>query len=296
MIEVVNLSKTYPNGNCALQDVTFSLSNGIVGLIGPNGAGKTTLMRILVTLLKPTNGKALIFGFDVEIEKDRQKIRNILAYLPQETGLHPKLTVEQNLDYFAILKRIDEHGARVHEIQRVLEQTGLIEVRRERAQNLSGGLRRRLGIAITLLNEPRVIIVDEPTAGLDPAERVRFRNVLAELAGERIVVLSSHIVQDIEQISSELIVLCSGQILFHGQLSDLIRHACGRIWLVEKGLVTRDFDEGSPLLGIQAENGRLMQRIISDNPPVPQAKSISPSLEDAYLYMMHHFKRVVPNR
>lgn len=199
MIIVENVSKVYQNNKQALSNINIQIDNGMFGLIGPNGAGKTTLMRILATLLYPTTGRVQIFGHDISTPEGKKYIKSILGYLPQTTSVHLNLTIEQNLDYFAILKGIKDRTTRKVHVERVLEQTGLTQLRQDRANTLSGGMKRRLGIAITLLNNPRLIIVDEPTSGLDPAERVRFRNVLFDLAGERIVILSTHIIEDVQQ-------------------------------------------------------------------------------------------------
>lgn len=243
-----------------------------------------TLLRILATMLQPTGGSAHVFGIDVTAPRQQQSIRDLLGYLPQETACHARLSVEQNLDYFALAKGLREKKARVHAIDSALDQTGLTANRRQRADTLSGGMRRRLGIAIMLLNSPRLIIVDEPTAGLDPAERVRFRNVLADLSGDRIVLLSTHIVQDIEAIAGEVILLSSGAITFHGQVGSLIEAARGKTWLVPyQGAASRPQDDAL-LLGLQMVDGCLMQRIAAENAPA-QGKSTSPTLEDAYLYM-----------
>lgn len=221
MIQVRNLAKTYPNGTQALHDFTLNLTTGIVGLVGPNGAGKTTVMRILATLLEPTSGEVQIASHTLRTASDRAAIRKLIGYLPQGNGFHLELTAEENLDYFALLKHINDRQERSRRIDYVLEATGLQQVRRSRTQTLSGGMKRRLGIAITLLGHPRVLILDEPTAGLDPEERYRFRALMAESASNRLILLSSHIVEDIEQIAHDLIVIHHGQLLYHGTLAAL---------------------------------------------------------------------------
>ncbi|MCC7207012.1 MAG: ATP-binding cassette domain-containing protein [Anaerolineae bacterium] len=287
MIDIVHLSKTYANGTHALRDITATLDVGVVGLIGPNGAGKTTLMRILATLLRPTQGTARVFGFSIDDNSDQQAIRATLGYLPQTPGVHIKLSVEQNLDYFAILKRISYPQARRHEIDRVIDQTGLLSCRRERAEVLSGGMKRRLGIAIALLNNPKLIIVDEPTAGLDPVERVRFRNILASLAGERLVILSTHIVEDLQQVGNTIVILHEGRILFQGSPRTLMAQARGHIWALERKDSALDRLDSNAMLSVSEQDGKLMQRMIADTPPSSLACSVEPSLEDAYLYIMH---------
>jgi ABC-type multidrug transport system ATPase subunit len=284
VIEVSKLSMQYPGGHTALRAISFSLSAGTIGLVGPNGAGKTTLLRILATMLQPTGGSARVFGMDVTAPRQQQSIRDLLGYLPQETACHARLSVEQNLDYFALAKGLREKRERMQAIDRVLDHTGLTANRRQRADTLSGGMRRRLGIAIMLLNSPRLIIVDEPTAGLDPAERVRFRNVLADLSGDRIVLLSTHIVQDIEAIAAEVILLNTGTIAFHGPVGSFIEAARGKTWLVPyRGAASRP-EADALLLGLQMVDGCLMQRIAAEEAPA-DGQPASPTLEDAYLYM-----------
>jgi ABC-2 type transport system ATP-binding protein len=207
MIQIESVTKVYPNGHRALNNLNLQISKGMFGLLGPNGAGKTTLMRILATLLRPTKGRIIVFGNNLAMSGGRDKTRDLLGYLPQDTGLHPELTVEQELDYIAILKRVADGNERARQIADTLEKVGLLQSRRELVRTLSGGMKRRLGIALALLGNPHLIIVDEPTAGLDPAERVRFRNLLYELAGDRVVILSTHIVEDVSQICSDLVVL-----------------------------------------------------------------------------------------
>lgn len=223
MIQIRNLSKIYPKGIRALHNINFELSSGIVGLVGQNGAGKTTLMRILATLLIPTDGEVIIDGYRLQLPKDCASVRARMGYLPQANSFHPELTVEQNLDYFALLKRLDDDLFRQHRIDAVLQALHLDDVRHRPARTLSGGMKRRLGIAITLLNEPKLLILDEPTSGLDPEERQRFRQLLSELAQGRLILLSSHILEDIQQIAHELIVLHHGHLLFHDTLAQFTR-------------------------------------------------------------------------
>lgn len=219
MIQIRNLSKLYPKGIRALHNINLELSSGIVGLVGQNGAGKTTLMRILATLLTPTDGEVIIDGYRLQLPKDCVTVRARMGYLSQTNSFHPELTVEQNLDYFALLKKLDDDLFRQHCIDGVLQALHLDDVRHRPARTLSGGMKRRLGIAITLLNQPKILILDEPTSGLDPEERQRFRQLLSELAQGRLILLSSHILEDIQQIANELIVLHHGHLLFHDTLN-----------------------------------------------------------------------------
>jgi ABC-2 type transport system ATP-binding protein len=280
MIEIENITKVYPNGHQALNNLNLQISKGMFGLLGPNGAGKTTLMRILATLLRPTKGRIVAFGNDLAISGGRDKTRNLLGYLPQDTGLHPELTVEQELDYIAILKRVANGNERAKQITNALEKVGLLQSRRESVRTLSGGMKRRLGIALTLLGNPRLIIVDEPTAGLDPAERVRFRNLLYELAGDRVVILSTHIVEDVSQICSDLVVLDNGNLFFHGSPTELVRRVDGKVWATSKTV------ENVSVISLKTTDDGIENRVFSNVPPDSSARLVAPTLEDAYLWLV----------
>lgn len=282
MIQIKDLNKIYADGTHALVNINLALEQGIFGLIGPNGAGKTTLMRIIATLLRPSSGEITIWGHNPQTSNGGKAIRRLLGYLPQTTGFQPQLTVENNLDYFALLKGIRDKSQRRFEIDKMIDRTGLQEVRTRPAHTLSGGTRRRLGIAITLLNDPLLIIVDEPTAGLDPAERIHFRTVLHELAGDRLVILSSHIIEDIQQMSSTIAIIHHGQLRFCGSSAELIRRAEGYVWVVPDQSNVSD-PIPMHLLGTGMDH---KQRIIAPQSPTQDAYSVTPSLEDAYMFMM----------
>ncbi len=279
-IQIVGLSKTYGGRIRALSQVTFNLSNGMFGLLGPNGAGKTTLMRIMATLLPATEGDVLIDGLSVR-EKPAE-IRRLLGYLPQSFNTYPQLTVEEFLDYFSLLSGIRE--GRAQRVNQVLEQVNLDEQRRIRTGKLSGGMKRRLGIAQALLGDPKLLIVDEPTAGLDPAERVRFRNFLSTLSGDRVIILSTHIVEDVASTCNNLAVLYQGQILFRGTPHDLAECARGKVWTlaVPANEWTRFQKEYHILSSVRADDGWQV-RSLSDTPPVSQAISVQPNIEDGYM-------------
>lgn len=284
MIEVENLTKIYPNGKQALKGLNFQVGQGIIGLVGPNGAGKTTLMRILAGLLYPTQGRVRVYEDDLRTPLGRAGVKKYLGYLPQEVGFHTKLTIEQELDYMAILKGITDSARKKHQIEASLEKAGLLLYRKEKIQVLSGGMKRRLGIAITMLGEPKFIIVDEPSAGLDPSERVHFRNVLFELSGERIVLLSTHIIEDVSQICQDLIMIREGQILFHDSPKKLMEQVNGCIWLTtEKPEVSNT----TLIISQVPFNGNMAYRVFSPNPLGPNAIPATPTLEDAYLWFMH---------
>ncbi len=278
MIEIENLTKVYPNGHQALDSLQLHIPEGVFGLLGANGAGKTTLMRIIATLLRPTTGRVVIAGHDLVSAEGRDWTRSILGYLPQETGLHLDLTVEQELDYMGVLKRIAA-SERASQITIVLNQVGLQNVRQQVVRTLSGGMKRRLGIACALLGTPRLLIIDEPTAGLDPSERVRFRNLLYELANGRTIILSTHIVEDVAQICTQLAILHTGHLLFHGSLEKLLKTVNGKVW------VTSSPANEQTIISTKVTDAGVENRVFSDTPPDVSARQVSPNLEDAYLWL-----------
>jgi ABC-2 type transport system ATP-binding protein len=284
MITITALTKTYPGRVQALRGINLEIGAGMFGLLGPNGAGKTTLMRILATLIRPTSGTACVLSYDVTEDKARPAIRQVLGYLPQELGLYDNLTAVEFLDYIAILKGIRSSGARRHQIEALLEAVGLVEARRRKLKTYSGGMKRRVGIAQALLGDPRLLVIDEPTSGLDPAERVRLRNLLADLARERIVILSTHIVEDIGQTCSEMAVLNQGQVLFHGPPQTLVKRARGRVWtIITDGARP---DDGLRIVStLQVQHG-VQYRVLGERPAGCEALASEPTLEDGYLWLM----------
>jgi len=285
-IEIQHLSKKYRNGNYALQDVNLSIGNGMFGLLGPNGAGKTTLMRILVTLLKPTSGQ--VFFDDLELRRDRAQIRQLIGYLAQDFSRFPKLATWEFLDYGAALAGLRQKRQRREKVDRLLEQVGLFDVRDRQASKLSGGMKRRLGIAQTLIGDPAVMVVDEPTVGLDPQERLRFRNLLADLArGEIIIILSTHIVGDISSTCTELALLNAGQILFKGAPRELVARAKGKVWKVAATFANVDaLKERYPVVSMVPAAAGYELRLVADAPPQSGAEPVDPNLEDAYIHYM----------
>lgn len=284
MIVTENLSKTYPNGTRALRQVNLEIDKGVFGLLGPNGSGKTTLMRILVGLLRPSSGKVTIWGQDISKSSAVQSIKRTLGYLPQELGLHDGLTVQQELDYFAILKGCGDSTSRAYQIDKVLERANLQPQRNHIVKSLSGGQKRRLGIAIALLGDPKLLIVDEPTAGLDPAERVRLRNILSDLGGDRIVLLSTHIVEDVRQICSSLAIIKTGYLAYKGSVENLIAQAEGHTWTTEDEKLARE-NSDRIISSRRTRTGveyRLVGALSSST-----ALSVPPTLEDAYFFLMN---------
>ncbi|HEY4650763.1 MAG TPA: ABC transporter ATP-binding protein, partial [Pontibacter sp.] len=207
-LQITNITKTYPNGVQALRDITLTIPNGMYGLLGPNGAGKSTLMRILATLQEPDTGSIYLDRMDML--NRQEEVRQTLGYLPQEFGLYPNARAEDLLDYFAVLKGITNRAARKEVVEALLKQTNLWDKRRQKLGGYSGGMKQRFGVAVALLGNPKLMIVDEPTAGLDPAERVRFLNLLSELGENSIVILSTHIVEDVSELCTRMAIINKG--------------------------------------------------------------------------------------
>jgi ABC-2 type transport system ATP-binding protein len=226
-LEISHLSKTYRGGVAAMKEFSLQLGPGVLGLLGPNGAGKSTLMNVLATITRPTSGSVRWDG--VEIAQNPDTLRNILGYLPQDFGVYPNLNAVEFLEYLAAVKGLNRAAARKR-IDELLQLVNLTEVRKRPLGGFSGGMRQRVGIAQALLNDPQLLIVDEPTAGLDPEERVRFRNLLSELSGERIVILSTHIVSDVEATATEIALIAKGTLVVHATPEELLRKVEGKIW------------------------------------------------------------------
>ena len=287
-IQIENLDKIYKNGNHALSDINLEIENGMFGLLGPNGAGKSSLMRILVTLMKPSRGKASVNGFD--LMKDRGEIRKMLGYLPQDFRFFTKLKTWEFLDYAAGLSGIQNKKVRSEKVDEWLEKVGLFDVRERSANKLSGGMKRRLGIAQALIGDPQIIIVDEPTTGLDPEERIRFRNILSELSQrDTIIILSTHIVGDISSICQDLALLNKGRVEFKGSPEELISKTKGHVWQVTtSGFEYEMLKEKYAIIStIPAEDGWEVQ-LVGDQINVKNAIEIEPDLEHAYVYFMEY--------
>ena len=280
-LQIENLSKTYRGNLRALRDFQLQMGPGVLGLLGPNGAGKSTLMRILATITQPTAGRALWNGTD--IARDPDALRAVLGYLPQDFGVYPNLSAAEFLEYLAAVKGIGAASAR-RRVAELLELVNLAGVARRSLGGFSGGMRQRVGIAQALLNDPKLLIVDEPTAGLDPEERVRFRNLLSELSGERIVLLSTHIVSDVEAVATSIALIAGGRLVAHGAPEALLARVNGKVWEVvvasgelpalrQRHLVSNTAHRSD---GVHA-------RVVADAAPAPGARAVEPSLEDAYL-------------
>ena len=287
-IEIQGLNQIYPNGNHALKDINLEFGTGMFGLLGPNGAGKSSLMRILVTLMKPTSGMVLVDGKD--IQKHRRELRSMLGYLPQDFRFFNSLKTWEFLDYSGSLAGMKNKKERLSEVDRLLDQVGLLEVRDRQANRLSGGMKRRLGIAQALIGNPRIIVVDEPTTGLDPDERIRFRNILSQLSQhEVIIILSTHIVGDISSTCQGMALLNRGELVFSGSPENLVKQAEGHVFKLnltpaEYEIVKERYNVIST---IPVEKGWEVQ-IVSDDVPDFNPTVIIPNIEDAYVYYMEH--------
>lgn len=283
-LQLVDVSKRFGNVE-ALRGVSLATVPGMFGLLGPNGAGKTTLLRILVGLVRPTSGTVLVGGEDVTREPGKTRLRRQLGYLPQEVGLYPDLTARQFLDYLGVLKEMDEAAQRRRRVEEVLDLVGLAEVADRPLKGFSGGMKRRVGIAHALLADPKVLIVDEPTVGLDPEERVRFRNLLADLAGDRLVLLSTHIVEDVAQTCAALAVLNRGQIAFQGPPAILTERARGFVWEMDLPAGQRP-PAAATVVGTVHLGDRTQYRVVAVERPTLGARPVEPGLEDAYIWLM----------
>ena len=282
-IDIRDVSMVYgPGAIAALDGLSLEIGSGTFGLLGPNGAGKTTLMRILSTQMVPTSGQVRVGELD--LQQQRAEVRRLLGYLPQHFGGYPTLTAAEFLDYMGRLGGLSPAARRRDRVEAALRDVGLYEVRQRRIGAFSGGMVRRLGIAQALLCEPRFLIVDEPTVGLDPEERIRFRGLLSRLARDRVVIISTHIVGDVATTCDDLAILQVGRILFHGSPARLIDGARDRAWQVR--VADGEFEELSRrfhIVGVAVDDGRLRVRLVGDDPPAG-AEPVPPTLEDAYVY------------
>jgi ABC-2 type transport system ATP-binding protein len=288
-ILIFQLTKTFRGGVRALDDLTLTIPSGMFGLLGANGAGKTTLIRVLAGLLHPTSGRVRVGDHDMSTREGRHAVARVLGYLPQDLGVYPDLTARQFLDYIGLLKGIDNTTVRRRRVGELLDVVSLNAHADRKLKTYSGGMRRRIGIAQALLADPRLLIVDEPTAGLDPEERIRFRTLLAQLAGQRTVVLSTHIVDDVAQTCRELAVLAAGQLAFRGTVDELTARANGRVW----SLTTNGPAPTGILVSATPHPDGVRYRIVTAQPPTGAQPAI-PTLEDGYLTLTQHHETAVP--
>ncbi|UTY56421.1 MULTISPECIES: ABC transporter ATP-binding protein [unclassified Massilia] len=280
-LRISNLSKTYANGVVALDNLSLTIPVGMFGLLGPNGAGKSTLMRTLATLQEADAGSVFFGDYDVLDEKDA--IRRLLGYLPQDFGLYPKVTAYELLDHFAVLKGLGQRAQRREVVDALLQQTNLFELRHRRLGTFSGGMRQRFGIAQALLGDPKLIIVDEPTAGLDPQERVRFHNLLSDIGAERTVILSTHIVSDVADLCSTMAIINQGHLLLAGPTQQLIDDISCKIWarFVEKKDLLY-FQQRHAVISTRLLSGRTLVHVYSEDDPGDGFEEAIGDLEDVY--------------
>jgi ABC-2 type transport system ATP-binding protein len=284
-LRIERLSKTYENGTVALRDVSLTIPRGMFGLLGPNGAGKSTLMRIIATLQEPDQGA--VFFDEIDALKDKQEIRRLLGYLPQEFGLYKNVSAEDLLDHFAVLKGIVDRSERKLIVDRLFEQTNLAGDRAKQLGGYSGGMRQRFGIAVALLCRPQLIIVDEPTAGLAPAERLRVHNLLAELGQQAVVILSTHIVEDVSELCSRMAIINRGEIRLEAEPLGAIAALRGRTFQREVDRAElASYGERYSVISTKLLAGRTVIRILADRPPGDGFTAVEPSLEDVYFAAM----------
>jgi ABC-type multidrug transport system ATPase subunit len=283
-LTIEKLSKQYRRDFYGLRDFSLELGPGVVGLLGPNGAGKSTLMRILATITRPTAGRVLWNSQD--ISKTPNALRATLGYLPQDFGVYPNLNAIEFLEYIAAIKGLDGRAAR-QRIEELLQVVNLAEAARRPLGSYSGGMKQRVGIAQALLNDPQLLIVDEPTVGLDPEERVRFRNLLSDLAGERIVILSTHIVSDVEAVATEIVIINHGRKLQHNTPECLLQDLDGKVWQwVAPSTDLPAMKQQHIVSGTVRRSEGVQVRVISDSAPASAAELVSPTLEDVYLWLV----------
>jgi ABC-2 type transport system ATP-binding protein len=284
-LSIIALSKTYPNGTRALKGISLDVPPGMFGLLGRNGAGKSTLMRILATLQEPDEGTIQLGELDVIRQKEL--VRETLGYLPQSFGFHARVRAERLLDHFAVLKGLVDTASRRQAVEALLRRTNLWDVRHQRVGTFSGGMRQRLGVAIALLGNPKLIIVDEPTAGLDPEERVRFLNLLSEIGEASAVILSTHIVEDVEELCSNLAIIDRGEILLAGSPARVIAEVRGRIW---RRSVTREelpaLEQAHAVISTKLLAGQTIAHVYAEESPGAGFELVEPDLKDVYFAVM----------
>ena len=285
-LKITHLSKTYPGGLKALSDINLEISSGMFGLLGPNGAGKSSLMRTIATLQEP--GEGTIFLDDLDVINNKEEMRKVLGYLPQDFGFYPKVTAEDMLHHFAVLKGITNKQQRKDVCDALLHQTNLYEVRKRYIGEYSGGMRQRFGIAQALLGNPKLIIVDEPTAGLDPQERNRFHNLLSEVGENIIVILSTHIVEDVSNLCSKMAVMNLGRVMFNGKTTEALEMLQGRVFeaSIEKEELA-EYREKYHVISTHVAEGKIIVHVTGDKLPAANFKTMDASLEDVYFSYIH---------
>lgn len=290
MLTITGITKTYATGVRALDDVCLSIPPGVFGLLGQNGAGKTTLMRVLATLMRPERGSVDLFGLDLLQNPAAARMR--LGYLPQEFGVYPRCSAERMLDHIAALKGLNDARGRARQVDRRLRQVNLSEVRRQRLGTFSGGMKRRFGIAQALIGDPRLLIVDEPTAGLDPGERNRFYDLLSELGESRVVILATHLVEDVRSVCRTMAIMADGRVLIAGDPEQIIASYAGKIWT--KVVPRSELDairSAWPVISVRPVRGEPHVQVYCTEHPGYGFEGREPTLEDAYFAELLRHKR-----
>ncbi|AZQ61267.1 ABC transporter ATP-binding protein [Flammeovirga pectinis] len=278
---IKNLTKTYPNGVKALDNLSLEINSGMFGLLGPNGAGKSSLMRTLATLQIPDSGSITLNGTDIINESEQ--LRRVLGYLPQEFGVYPKITAEDLLDHMAILKGITNKKERTETVNYLLQKVNLYEKRKKAVKSFSGGMKQRIGIAQALIGDPKLIIVDEPTAGLDPGERNRFHNLLADVGENVIVILSTHIVEDVRELCTDMAIMNEGKIMYKGSPDNVLSELDGLVW--QKTIARKDIDEyvkNFKVISNKMVSGKTVIHVLSTSSPAEGFTQVEPDLEDVF--------------
>ena len=288
-LNIDNISKTYPNGVQALKNISIEIGNGIFGLLGPNGAGKSTLMRTIAALQDADSG-TIMLG-DVDVEKDKQGLREMLGYLPQEFGVYPKVSAIDLLDHMAVMKGITDAKRRKDQVDSLLYQVNLWESKDQKLGTFSGGMKQRFGIAQALLGDPKIIIVDEPTAGLDPMQRNRFHNLLSEIGENVVVILSTHIVDDVTDLCNDMAIILNGELKLAGKPLELIKKLEQKVWqgLVEKG-VAESLKDDERLISSRLYMGKVKVRLLSNVEPMNGFTLNEPEIEDLYFATINNFE------
>ncbi len=290
---IEDLNKTYSNGVQALKNVSLTIPQGMFGLLGPNGAGKSTLMRTIATLQEADSGSVTMDGIDVLRQKE--EMRTVLGYLPQEFGVYPKVSAETMLDHIASLKGINNKGERQEVVSALLQKVNLHGVRKKNLGTYSGGMKQRFGIAQALIGSPKIIIVDEPTAGLDPTERNRFHNLLSEIGENTIVILSTHIVEDVTHLCSDMAIICQGEVISSGHPAELVAELDGKIWTrtIEKNELP-EYQAQYKVINTQLKSGKTQIHVLSEFEPDPSFERAESDLEDVYFARIAERMEVVP--
>ena len=285
-LTIKNISKTYPNGIEALKNINLEIGNGMFGLLGPNGAGKSTLMRTIAALQDSDEGTITVG--DIDVSKDKQSLREILGYLPQEFGVYPKISANDLLDHLAVMKGIIDSKQRKAVVESLLHQTNLWEAKDQKLGTYSGGMKQRFGIAQALLGDPKLIIVDEPTAGLDPMERNRFHNLLSEIGENVIVILSTHIVDDVSDLCNDMAIILNGEVRMVGEPIQLIKGLAGKVW---KGLIEKSeldvLEKENDVISSRLYLGKVQVRLFSESPLDNRFEQTNPEIKDLYFATIH---------